>query len=106
MPVARVTEVLRVAPLAHRLVEASLERHDRGSDEEVGEENDEEHCPDDSKPVTVPHNRHAILLTHHNNQLLSKRAEHRVVIADVRSHDYAGEIGKAKLDGNKHDHVQ
>ena len=52
------------------VIESILKRHNRGCYEEVSEEDDKHHGPDDCEIEVVPHERHRVLLTHHCNDLL------------------------------------
>tara|TARA_B110000285_G_C14995093_1_gene548381 strand:- start:616 stop:855 length:240 start_codon:yes stop_codon:yes gene_type:complete len=75
LPLTGGGEIRRVPFDVSCFVESIFKRHDRGSDEEVSEEKNKDHRPDDREVEVVPHERHGVLLTHHSNNLLLKSGD-------------------------------
>ena len=105
-PLRSSLEVAWIASFDNCVIKSILKRHNRGSDEEVSEKDDEGHCPDDGGPVRGSHEAHGVLLPHHGNNLLLKRTNQIFVFLQVGSEQNHREEGKTKLHWHEEHHEE
>ena len=104
LPLTGGGEIRRVPFDVSCFVESIFKRHDRGSDEEVSEEKNKDHRPDDREVEVVPHERHGVLLTHHSNNLLLKSGDKGWVLGEVWTNEHQWQKGESYLHRDKQHH--